>query len=80
MRQARNPPEKEEIADLFSKTWASGTKSISPFPSMKLIRVGLCLTGESGRIDFLENVGKQLDEYGTQPNNRKRWKELLEGI
>ena len=74
-----NPPEKEEIADLFSKTWASGT-NLYRLSIDELVRVGLSLTGESGRKDFLENVGKQLDEYGTQPSNRKRWKELLEGI
>ena len=74
-----NPLEKEEIADLFSKTWASGT-NLYRLSISELVRVGLSLTGESGRKDFLENVGKQLDEYGTQPSNRKRWKELLEGM
>ena len=74
-----NPPEKEEIADLFARTWASGT-NLYRLSIDELIRVGLSLTGEFGRKDFLENVGKQLDEYGTQPSNRKRWKELLEEI
>ena len=74
-----NPSEQEEIIDLFSKTWASGT-NLYRLSIDELVRVGLSLTGESGRKDFLENVGKQLDEYGTQPNNRKRWKELLEEI
>ena len=74
-----NPSEKEEIDDLFSKTWASGT-NLYRLSIDELIRVGLSLTGESGRIDFLENVGRQLDEYGTQPSNRQRWKELLEGM
>ena len=73
------PSEKEEIDDLFSKTWASGT-NLYRLSIDELIRVGLSLTGESGRIDFLENVGRQLDEYGTQPSNRQRWKELLEEI
>lgn len=74
-----NPSEKEEINDLFARTWASGT-NLYRLSIDELVRVGLSLTGESGRIDFLENVGKQLDEYGTQPSNRQRWKELLEGM
>ena len=74
-----NPSEKEEMVDLFARTWASGT-NLYRLSINELIRVGLSLTGELGRTDFLENVGKQLDEYGTQPSNRKRWKELLEEI
>ena len=74
-----NPPDKAQIAELFARTWASGT-NLYRLSIDELIRVGLSLTGESGRKDFLENVGRQLDEYGTQPSNRKRWKELLEGM
>ena len=74
-----NPPEREEITELFARTWASGT-NLYRLSIDELVRVGLSLTGESGRRDFLENVGRQLDEYGTQPSNRKRWKELLEGM
>lgn len=74
-----NPPETEEIMDLISKTWTTGT-NLYRLSIQELIRVGLSLTGEAGRKDFLENVGKQLDTYNTQPRNRKRWKELLEEI
>jgi hypothetical protein len=74
-----NPSENDGINDLFSKTWASGT-NLYRLSIFELIRVGLSLTGELGRKDFLENVGKQLDTYNTQPSNRKRWKELLEEI
>ena len=74
-----NPSEKDEISNLFASTWALGT-NLYRLSISELIRVGLSLTGESGRINFLGNVGKQLDQYGTQPNNRKRWKELLEEI
>lgn len=74
-----NPAENGEINDLISKTWASGT-NLYRLSIVELIRVGLSLTGEAGRKDFLENVGKQLDIYNTQPSNRKRWKELLEEI
>lgn len=74
-----NPSENQEINDLISKTWSSGT-NLYRLSIIELIRVGLSLTGELGRKDFLKNVGKQLDTYNTQPNNRKRWKELLEEI
>ncbi len=74
-----NPSENTEIDDLISKTWASGT-NIYHLSIFELIRVGLSIAGEFGRKDFLENIGKQLDQYNTQPINRKRWKELLEEI
>jgi hypothetical protein len=73
------PLEETEISELIFKTWASGT-NLYRLSIEELIRVGLSLTGESGRRDFIENVGKQLDTYNTQPSNRKRWKELLEEI
>ena len=71
--------ENVEISDLISKTWASGT-NLYRLSIEELIRVGLVLTGEPGRRDFLQNVGVQLDTYNTQPSNRKRWKELLEQL
>jgi hypothetical protein len=74
-----NPSEDVESRDLISKTWASGT-NLYRLSIEELIRVGLSLTGEAGRKDFLENIGEQLNTYNTQPSNRKRWKELLEEL
>jgi len=74
-----NLSEDAEISDLVSKAWASGT-NIYRLTIEELIRVGLSLTGEAGRKDFIENVGRQLDAFNTQPSNRKRWKDLLEEI
>jgi len=71
--------EEEQINEIISKTWASGT-NIYNLKIEDLIIVGLSLTGEDGRIDFIKNIGNQLNCYNTQPSNRKRWKELLEGI
>ncbi len=71
--------ENEEITDLISKTWASGT-NIYLISIEELLRVGLSLAGEAGRKYFIERVGNQLDNYNTQPLNRKRWKELLEDV
>ena len=74
-----SPGESAEISDLFEKTWASGT-NLYQLSIDELIKVGLSLTGEAGRKDFLENVGTQLNEFNTQPKNRQRWKVLLEEI
>jgi len=74
-----NQSEEKQVTDLISETWASGT-NIYRLSIEELLKVGLSLTGEAGRKDFIKNIGGQLDRYNTQPFNRKRWKELLEGI
>lgn len=74
-----NTKEKQDIYEEFSKTWASGT-NIYQVSIQELMKVGLSLTGEEGRKDFLINIGDQLDRYNTQPTNRQRWKELLESL
>jgi hypothetical protein len=71
--------DRRQIDKLITRSWASGT-NIYRLTIEDLISVGLFLTGEVGRIDFIKNVGNQLNRYNTQPNNRKRWKELLEEI
>lgn len=74
-----NPVEESKIEELFEKTWASGT-NLYVLSIEELLNVGLALVGEDGRKEFLKEVSKQLDEYNTQPINRKRWKELLEAV
>ncbi|MGQ0541393.1 MAG: restriction endonuclease, SacI family [Blastocatellia bacterium] len=74
-----NPVESADISEIFEKTWASGT-NFYQLSIDELVKVGLSLTGELGRKDFLENVGTQLNEFNTQPKNRQRWKVLLEEI
>lgn len=74
-----NPKDEQAIAEQFSKSWASGT-NLYQLSIDELIKVGLSLTGEIGRQDFIENVGKQLNQFNTQPVNRQRWKVLLEEI
>jgi hypothetical protein len=71
--------ESNEIEELFEKTWASGT-NLYYLSIDDLIKVTLSLTGENGRVDFLRNVGGQLDEFNTQPANRRRWKQLLDSL
>lgn len=74
-----SPGEKLAIDTLIDKTWASGT-NLYRLSIDELIQVGLTLTGEEGRKHFLTNVGEQLNKFNTQPTNRQRWKQLLEGI
>lgn len=71
--------DESEIAELIEKTWNSGT-NLYRLSMDELIRVGLALTGENSRREFLENIGEQLNTYNTQPTNRQRWKQLLEEI
>lgn len=76
-----SPPVKaldaKDIEEIFERTWASGT-NLYQLSIDDLIKVGLTLTGELGRKNFLVNIGRQLNEFNTQPKNRLRWKELLE--
>lgn len=74
-----SPNENDEIEELISRTWASGT-NLYRLSIHELLKVVLTVTGEEGRRDFLFNVGEQLNEFNTQPTNRQRWKELLESI
>lgn len=74
-----NAVEQTEIDELINKTWASGT-NLYRLSIEELVQVGLTLTGEDGRKDFLKNVGDQLNKFNTQPANRQRWKNLLETI
>ena len=71
--------EDNEISDAISQTWTTGT-NLYHISISDLIRAVLPLTGEQGRIDFLNNVGIQLNKYNTQPANRTKWKELLERV
>lgn len=74
-----NALEEASVDELIDRTWASGT-NLYRLSIEELIQVGLTLTGEDGRKDFLKNVGEQLNRYNTQPTNRQRWKILLESI
>lgn len=74
-----NPAEKEEIAQLLDKSWASGT-NVYALDTLDMIKTVLPFLGEDGIRLFVELVGRQLDEFNTQPNNRIRWKELLESL
>ncbi len=48
------------------------------FPDEMLSR--LKFVGEQGRIDFLTHVGDFLDDMRAQPENRRDWEQLVEGL
>ncbi len=71
--------EADEIDEHLGKAWASGT-SIYRLSIEDMAAVVLPLLGQSGIVEFITNVGKQLDEFKTQPHHRQHWKTLLESI
>lgn len=71
--------EASDVDELIERSWSAGT-NLYRLSVDELIRVGLTLTGERGRKEFIEKVGDQLNKYNTQPSNRQRWKQLLESI
>lgn len=73
------PADEDAVTELFNKTWASGT-NVYRLSIEEMLRVSLTLAGEDGCRQFLVNVGNQLDEFGTQPINRQRWKEILDTL
>lgn len=68
-----------QIEELITKTWASGT-NLYRVSIDELMHVGLSIAGEQGRHVFLRKIGEQLNAFNTQPNNRLKWKELLEAM
>lgn len=67
------------ISEVIRKTWASGT-SLYRLTIDELLKVGLVLTGEAGQRSFLAEVGEQLNAFNTQPDNKRRWKDILERL
>lgn len=45
----------------------------------ELVSITLSLAGEEGRLEFIAEVGKQLDEFA-RPSGKAAWRDLLESI
>ena len=45
----------------------------------ELVSVTMGLAGEDGRLEFIAEVGKQLDEYA-RPSGRAAWRDLLKSV
>jgi hypothetical protein len=71
--------EEEAVARLFAIAWASGT-NLYHSTTTELMRTWLPLMGEASVRDFVAEVGRQLDTFGTQPRHRQAWKTLLDQL
>lgn len=66
----------EEVRELVMKEFSSG-QNVYSFDLTQFARSLLALLGEGGRRDFLESVGRHLDEYSSAVQHRRSWAELL---
>lgn len=67
------------VNESFESAWASGT-SLYHLTIDELIRSILPIIGEASTRTFITKVGKQLDEFSSQPRHRKAWKSLLDSL
>nr|WP_294511539.1 restriction endonuclease, SacI family [uncultured Rhodopila sp.] len=71
--------EQEAVERIFAVAWASGT-NLYHLTMADLMRTALPLMGEESIRDFVAEVGRQLDTFGTQPRHRQAWKTLLDQL
>nr|WP_294529712.1 restriction endonuclease, SacI family [uncultured Rhodopila sp.] len=71
--------EQEAVDRTFAVAWASGT-NLYHLTTADLMRTALPLMGEDSVRDFIAEVGRQLDTFGTQPRHRQAWKTLLDQL
>jgi hypothetical protein len=71
--------DRENIDTLIAKEFATGQNIyVSEFADF--LTVSLIQTGEAGRREFLEQVGRQLDESKADVSHRARWSVLLSSM
>jgi len=66
----------QKVEGFIRKEFVSG-QNIYIFSLSKFAPVLLALMGEKGRREFLVNVGRILDNYGSTLKDRQAWAELL---
>lgn len=72
-------PDAEDIDQRIEAEFSSGQNIyVSPFPEFSLGI--LILLGEEGRVEFLANVGKELDRANAPIAHRRAWAELLRRV
>lgn len=76
VQQGVSASDKDEIDRLLKKEFRSG-QNIYIVSLLDLCRHLLALLGESGRQVFLQEIGAQLDNYGSPIGSRQAWAELL---
>jgi SacI restriction endonuclease len=68
-----------KIQELVKQEFVSG-QNIYIFNILDFASSLLALLGETGRREFLENVAKTLDRYGSAIEHRKAWADLLSQV
>jgi hypothetical protein len=71
--------EEEAMTDLVDRSFASG-HNIYVFPLEDFASGLLALLGESGRREFLVNVGVELERYQAPLSDRRAWSALLKDL
>jgi hypothetical protein len=71
--------QRDQIERTMQHAWASGT-SVYHSTIQELLHNVLPLTGEPGIKSFINHIGRQLDEFDTQPRHRRAWKDLLDEL
>ena len=73
------PCNHDDAAELVRHEFASG-HNLYVMDLLSLGRVVLALLGEEGRIEFLAEVGRQLDQYRSDIVHRQAWAQLLRDV
>jgi len=79
LAQGIDPAGDLPVQERTAAAYATG-ENVYVFDFLELARCVLALGAESIRRSFVVEVGKQLDQFATQPKNRLRWKQLLEEV
>lgn len=68
----------ENVGRRTQLMWSRGI-NLYHLPLTDLVRVVMSLVGETGRAEFIGEVGRQLDEYA-RPWSRSAWRDLLNRV
>ena len=68
----------ESIQNRIRLMWSRGI-NLYLLSIEELVSVAMSLAGESGRLEFVAEVGEQLDKYA-RPTGRFAWRDLLSDV
>lgn len=75
---ATKPSEDESIENRIRLMWSRGI-NLYLLSIEELVSVTMSLAGEEGRLEFVAEVGKQIDNYA-RPASRLTWRDLLSDV
>lgn len=73
------PGQQDAVRETFAKAWASGT-NLYHATAGELLHGTLPLLGEKSLVEFVTQIGRQLDRFSTQPKHRRAWRNLLDAL